>query len=465
MSLISVSNLSCEQGGKKLFSSATFSIDPNDKIALIGQNGCGKSTLLSLIQNAVRSPNEAIAVQRDLRISALNQEPPFDATHTIYEHLYNSESEASKAIKHYYTQLALYNNNQSSANEEAYSKALDMMNHLNLWDYEAKVGQLLKELHIENLEQKLAELSGGMRKKIALAQTFIEERDLLILDEPTNHLDILTIEWLENSLKQLQSAIIMVTHDRYFLDKVCNKIIEIDQNKIFVYKGNYQDYLEQRAARYEAQEKQESKIQSLLRSELQWLRRGPKARSTKQKARKDRIHALINREKLSSTDLQEFETQERRLGKKILKLITISKSFDNKLLIKDFSYTLTKGERIGILGPNGVGKTTLLKLIMQELNPDSGEVDVGVNTSFGYFDQHSHDLNLDYTVYEQINDIGSQFVCQDGSTISATKLLERFLFPGTMLKSKIGDLSGGERRRLHLICLLLKNILHGLIYN
>lgn len=331
------------------------------------------------------------------------------------------------------------------------------MDHLNLWEYEERVSSILRELDIVNLDQKMSELSGGMRKKIALEQTFFDNSELLILDEPTNHLDIATIEWLEGMLKKQQSAIVMVTHDRYFLDKICTKIIEIDQQQVFVYNGNYQTYLEGRAQRYLSQEKQESRIQSVLRVELAWLRRGPKARSTKQKARKERIGGMMTRKVINPDEVLSLEVGQRRIGKKILELKSISKSFGERALIRDFSYAFTKGEKIGILGPNGVGKSTFLNLIMDKLQPDSGEIDVGVNTVFGYFDQHSGAFDLTQSVYEHVSEIGTQFTCSDGSTLSASKLLERFLFPSTMLKTVIGKLSGGERRRLHLVCLLLAN--------
>lgn len=457
MTLLSINKLTCQQGIKLLFDSATFSVDEKDKIAVIGPNGSGKTTLLSLISAAIDSPLPEIAVKKGLRVSTLSQNPDVDPNHSIQDHLFKSQAKASVAIQNYHRQLERYNNDQSPEIETAFTAASEEMDHLNLWEYEDRVNSILRELNISQLDQKIKDLSGGMRKKIALAQTFFEDSELLILDEPTNHLDITTIEWLEGMLKKQQSAIVMVTHDRYFLDKVCTKIIEIDQQQVFVYNGNYQTYLEQRAQRYLAQEKQESSIQSVLRVELAWLKRGPKARSTKQKARKERIGNMMARKVFDAEDELSLNVSERRLGKKILELKNVSKSFAERLLIRDFSYAFSKGKKIGVLGPNGVGKSTLLNLIMEKLMPDSGEIEVGVNTVFGYFDQHSGDFDLNQTVYEHVSEIGSQFVCPDGATLSASKLLERFLFPSSMLKTTIGKLSGGERRRLHLVCLLLKN--------
>lgn len=457
MSLMSVTNLTCTQSIKLLFKNATFGIDEKDKVAVIGPNGSGKTTLLKLLENAVQFPVEGISVQKGLLITALAQTPNLNPEHTILDHLYRSHSTAAVAIQDYHAKLDLYNSTHSEKTEKAFALASEKMDHLNLWEYEARIGSILTELDISDLNQKISGLSGGMRKKIALAQTFFDEADLLILDEPTNHLDITTIEWLEEMLRRQSSAIVMVTHDRYFLDKVCTKIIEIDQQKVFVYNGGYQTYLEQRAQRYLSQEKQESSIQSMLRVELEWLKRGPKARSTKQKARKNRIATIVNRTVIRPEDTLDLDVSERRLGKKVLALKAISKSFGDNKVINDFSYTFEKGDKIGILGPNGAGKTTVLNMIMERLSPDSGEVDIGVNTVFGYFDQHSQDVDLEATIYEYVNEVGRYFTRPDGTQVSATKLLETFLFPSTMLKTQIKKLSGGERRRLHLVCLLLKN--------
>ena len=457
MSILSVNKLSLTQGIKRLFESASFGIDSDDKIAVIGPNGSGKTTLLSLIAQSLETPQAEISIQSGLRISMLTQTPNLNPEHSIREHLYKSNTEASLAIQNYNQQLEYYQQNASTKTEANYTAALEKMDHLNLWEYEERVSSLLNELKIDQLDQKIKHLSGGMCKKIALAQVFIEETDLLILDEPTNHLDITTIEWLEGMLKKQRSALLMVTHDRYFLDNVCNKILEIDQEKIFVYRGNYKTYLEQFEQRHLAQARQESRIQSILRVELEWLKRGPKARSTKQKARKDRIKLMMNRDVITAREVLALDVSKRRLGKKILELKNVHKSFNALNLIYDFSFSLNKGDRIGILGPNGVGKSTLLNLIMGKLHPDLGEIDIGINTVFGYFDQHSGEFNLNHTIYEHVSNIGTQFTRPDGSTVSSAKLLEQFLFPSTMLSTVIKKLSGGERRRLHLVCLLLKN--------
>jgi ABC transport system ATP-binding/permease protein len=457
MSLISVKNLTCSQAIKTLFENATFGVESRDKIAVIGHNGSGKTTLLSKLAESNQVVSSEIAVKKGLRITYLPQNFIVNPEHTILDHLFRSNTPAAQAIHIYQQCISRFNQDPSTEAEEALAVATAQMDHIHAWEYEARVSSILRELHIVDFAQKMKELSGGMQKKIALAQAFFEETDVLVLDEPTNHLDIKTIEWLESMLRRQNSAIVMVTHDRYFLDKICNKILEIDQQQIFVYKGNYQTYLEQRANRYAAQDKHDKSLQSVLRVELAWLKRGPKARSTKQKARKQRIDEMVNTKSFSPEKALALDISNRRLGKKILELKNISKSFGDQSVIPPFSYTFKRGEKIGVLGPNGSGKTTLLNLITEKLLPDTGIIDVGVNTVFGYFDQHSQEFDYNMTIYEHVSQIGSQITSPDGTTLSVAKLLERFLFPSSMLKTPIGKLSGGERRRLHLVCLLLEN--------
>ena len=454
MSLLSVNQLTLVQGIKTLIDNATFGVAASDKIAIVGPNGCGKTTLLTLLSKVKTESVEGVVCQKGLRITFLRQTQDFNPDDSISDHLFQSNSRASVAIRRY--QLAL-SHSENPNSEDELVEAMSEMDQANAWEYEARVSSILSELKLSDLSLKMKDLSGGMQKKIALAQAFFEDCELLILDEPTNHLDIETIEWLENTLKRYQSAILMVTHDRYFLDKVCTKIIEIDACKLYVHEGNYPYYLEQRNARYAAQEKHNQTLQSILRIELAWLRQGPKARSTKQRARKQRIEGLQSIDKSVSQEGLELSVANRRLGKKILEIKAVDKSFESKPILSEFSYTFKLGERLGIVGPNGVGKTTLLNLITGRLSPDAGEVDPGVNTVFGYFDQHSFAVESDQTVYEHVADIGNQIKLHDDTVVSASQLLERFLFPSAMLKTPIAKLSGGEKRRLHLVCLLLKN--------
>lgn len=457
MNLMSVQNLSCSQGAKTLFKDISFGINAGEKIALIGVNGCGKTTLLSILANITNQPNDAISTKRNLKISYLAQMPIFNPEDTIITHLFASNTPTAQIIKAYEQCLELLESDKSPATQKQLSEITSKMDLLNAWEYEARVRSVLNELEIHHLDQPMKTLSGGMIKKIALAQIFLQDVDLLILDEPTNHLDIKTIEWLENTLKRFNATLLMVTHDRYFLDKICTRILEIDQQKLFSYEGNYEKFLEQKEFRYQNQQKEASNIQAILRVELAWLKRGPKARSTKQKARKERINSMLNNQTFSKEQVLELNTSGRRLGKKILKLTNINKSFDDLNVIKDFSYTFSLEEKIGIIGPNGSGKTTLLNIISQKIKPDQGTVDIGVNTVFGYFDQHSMEFDLNKPIYEHIKNYGEYIQMPDGSKITAAKLLERFLFDSSTFKTPIGKLSGGERRRLHLVCMLLKN--------
>lgn len=457
MNIVSVNKLTMWQGPKCLFTEVSFGVDSEQKIALIGVNGCGKTTLLAHLAHIQKSPNPAISIRQNLRVRYLAQVPVFNPEHTILEHLFQSDTPVSRITRDYDRCLAAMAIAKTPALEAELERVMAEMDRLEAWVYEARVRSILTELGLTDLDLKMGDLSGGMVKKIALAVTLLEEADLLILDEPTNHLDIDTIEWLEAQLKRTQAAIVMVTHDRYFLDKVCNAIYEIDQQQVFQYTGSYAAYLEERDLRYQIQEKGEDKIRTILRVELDWLRQGPKARSTKQRARKDRIDALLHRACVKPEEVLELSVSGRRLGKKILSLKHVSKAFGDLKVIDDFSWRFKRNEKIGILGPNGSGKTTLFNIINGKLEPDSGYVDQGVNTVFGYFDQLSMSFDLDMTIYDHVQSIGDRIELADGTELSASKLLERFLFPSQMLSTPIGKLSGGERRRLHLVCTLLEN--------
>jgi len=457
MSILSVNNLTCIQGVKTLFENISFSIEANEKMAIIGVNGSGKSTLLATVASSLSEPNPAIAMQQGLRVTYLGQTPRFNPDDKIQDHLFRTHTPTAQAIKTYHECLEQLQEDPSSEHEKQLNDAMVQMDLLQAWAYEERITSILNELNIHQLSQKMGTLSGGMIKKIELARLFFEEADLLILDEPTNHLDIDTINWLENKLKRINAAVLMVTHDRYFLDKICTRIIEIDQQSLFIYKGNYSVFLELREQRYSQQKKEEQDIKTALRVELEWLKRGPKARSTKQKARKDRIEDMQNRKTFTQDNALELGVQGRRMGKKILDLKNISKTFDTKRVVNHFSYAFQEGEKIGMLGPNGTGKTTLLNLIAQRLDPDTGIVDAGQNTVFGYFEQHADSFDFNLSIHDHVKQIGQNITLHDGTVLTAAKLLERFLFPSSSLHTQIGKLSGGERRRLQLVCMLLKN--------
>ena len=457
MILLSVQNLSASRGAKDLFQNVTFGMAEGEKIALIGVNGCGKSTLLSEVALAIGKSHPHIQSTPGLAVALLSQTPSFLPEDTILEHLFRGDSGVVQLIRDYHRCLVDLEGDQAEAAGAALSDLMARMDVAQAWDYERRVTSILKELHISDLTQKMGTLSGGMVKKVALARLFFEDADLLILDEPTNHLDIETIDWMETMLKRSQAAVLMVTHDRYFLDRVCTRIFEIDQKTLFIYEGNYPVFLEQRAARLLAQQNQEMTIQSILRVELEWLKRGPKARSTKQKARKDRIDEMQNRQGLEEVSAIELGVSGRRLGKKILELKKITKSFGDKPVLSPFSYTFKEGDKIGILGPNGAGKSTLFNLISERLVPDSGVVDAGINTHFGHFEQQSDAMDEAMSVLSYAKQYGEQIMMHDGVRVSVAKLLERFLFPVSSFNTLIGKLSGGERRRLQLVCMLLEN--------
>lgn len=340
---------------------------------------------------------------------------------------------------------------------EKFDNLSHKMDSLNAWKFENRVTSMLNQLGIVDINQKMNTLSGGMLKKVEMVQVLLEESEILILDEPTNHLDIETIQWIEKQLMQSKKTILMVTHDRYFLDKICNNIFEIDQTKLIQYKGNYSYYLEKKAEQSVIDERSEDKIKSFLKLELQWMRKQPQARATKQKARQDQFYKLSSRDKKQSEEELSIGVEGRRLGNKILELKHIKKQYGDKLLIKSFSYSFSKKDRIGVMGPNGSGKTTLLKIITQQISTDEGTVDPGINTHFGVFDQHSTFENENLTILEFAKEIGEYISLYDGSKLSATKLLERFLFPKHSFNTTISKLSGGEKRRLYLVYILLQN--------
>lgn len=453
--LVSVSKLSKTIGEKKLFQNLDFSISEGEKLAIVGINGSGKSTLLRAILGKEETDSGQIIKNNNLKISILDQNPVFDQKETILDHIYKGDNKLVKTIRQYEDICERMSEGVEGLDDE-FTEISGEMDRLSAWDYEQQVKSILKELSVEKLERKMSELSGGMLKKVELAKSLIDESNLLILDEPTNHLDVKSILWLEDYLAGLDKAIILITHDRYFLDRIVNKILELDRGSHFLYEGNYSIYLERKVEREETLQKQEDKIKQFLKQEVKWLKRQPKARSTKQKARIERASELQNREKREEQKDLELSVAAKRQGKTILEIHNLKKAIADKLLINDFTYTFKAKERLGVIGPNGIGKSTLLNLMAGRIIPDSGYIKPGMNTKVGYFDQTSSELPLDRNVLDYIKDVAGEMIeTESGEKISAAKMLERFLFDGKLQYTPIAKLSGGERRRLFLVQILM----------
>ena len=460
MNILSINNLSKIGREKPLFKEVTFGLNEGEKAALIGKNGTGKSTLLNTIAGVLAPDEGTIVINKESGVSFLPQNPNFNPEDTIRNHIFKSDSPKLKIIKEYLQiceQLG-----QSDKIQNRYNELNELMEKQDLWNYESQISSILSVLGIKDLDIAMKTLSGGMIKKVALAQVLVEDTKLLLLDEPTNHLDISTISWLQEYLRTTKRTVLMVTHDRYFLDAVCTNIFEIARNKLKLYQGNYSTYLEKKQIEAEIEQNTDRRIESVLRFERDWLMRGPCARGTKAKARIQRDEELINREKFQADKEFSFEVQGRRLGGKVLELNNISKNYtksqgNNIPVIKDFSYTFTKGQKIGVFGDNGSGKTTFLNLITGQIKPDTGTIVVGENTFFGYYMQNPEFPNTNLTVLEYIKEAAEYIVKNDGKNLSASAFLEEFGFEGKIQYSPVSTLSGGERKRLFLVRLLMSN--------
>jgi len=455
MNLVSIDKLSKTMGDKTLFEDISFGLDLGQKTALIGVNGCGKSTLLKIIAGREKADSGTLALNKECRINYLAQLPEYNPEDTIIEHIMSGDSVLVRLIRRYEELCA------SPLDTEKYQEELDAtmeeMNKLDAWQYEHEVKSILGELGIYDVSLKLNTLSGGMLKKVTLAQALIDEGNLLIFDEPTNHLDIDTVDWLQTYLSKTTKSILMVTHDRYFLDSICTNIVEIDKGNIYTFDGNYSYYLEKKSEMEDSIMRGEDRIKNILRNELKWLKRGAKARSTKQKARIDRIEQMQNRPKVVKEQEIEMEITGQRLGKQILEVESVSKSYDGKVILKPFTYTFNNKEKLGIIGPNGAGKSTFIRLITSEEPSDTGEVRAGINTSFAVFDQHSKNLDPEKRLIDVVRDEKEVILLPNGKTISAGQMLEKFLFPSIMHHTPVKKLSGGEKRRLHLVLILMQN--------
>lgn len=467
MNLLSISNLAKIGREKPLFTNVTFGLNEGDKAALIGRNGTGKSTLLNTIVGLLTPDEGTVVVNKEAGISFLPQNPLYSKEDTIREHIFKSHSKKLDIIRDYEEVCSLMEKDSSPSVQNRFNELNNLMEQKDLWNYESQVSSILTTLGINNLNRKMGELSGGMVKKVALAQVLVEDTKLLLLDEPTNHLDINTICWLQNYLATTNRSVLMVTHDRYFLDAVCNHIYELDRNKIKLYVGNYSTYLEKKEIEAEIEANTERRIESVLRFERDWLLRGPCARGTKAKARIQHDMALINREKFHNPKGFTFEVAGRRLGGKILELHGISKNFpkgyakadknNSTPVLKDFSYTFNKGEKIGIFGDNGTGKSTLLNIISGELESDCGTIVKGENTAIAYYQQNPVFQDMDMSVLEYVKEAAEVMHMNDGTELSAALFLEQFGFEGKIQHSPLSSLSGGERKRLFLVRLLLSN--------
>ena len=480
MNLLSIKDLTKIGREKPLFTDVTLGLDEGQKAALIGKNGAGKSTLFNCVAGVLAPDKGSVVFNKEAGFSYLAQTPAFDGDDTIRAHVFKSDSPKLKIINEYQS-LCVNLGNLSQAQAERYDALEKKMNDGDLWNYEAQISSILSTLGIHDLDRKMKTLSGGMAKKVALAQVLVEDTKILLLDEPTNHLDIKTISWLEDYLRSTSRAVFMVTHDRYFLDSVCSDIYELERGRLTLYHGNYSEYLEKKEKEIEIAKNTDRRIESVLRFERDWLLRGPCARGTKAKARIQRDQQLIAHEKFQEDKGFSFETKETRLGGKILELHRLSKNFPKGFavansvsfpamtgvtdqnaaatspVLKDFSYTFSKGQKIGIYGNNGSGKTTLLNMIAGRLPPDSGNIVLGVNTHIAYYEQNPTFKDLSMTSLEYIEEAAEWIELNDGRKLSAALFLNEFGFEGKIQHSPVSSLSGGERKRLYLVRLLISN--------
>ncbi len=450
MNYLSVENISKSYSHKILFENISFGIEKGQKVALVAKNGSGKTSLFNILIKKEQADSGIFSFRKGVQVGFLEQTPTLNENHSVLEAVLSSGNPVIRAVREY--EQAMLSNGDME-------KALEQMEFHKAWDYESKVKQILGKLKIDKIDRKVGLLSGGQKRRIALAQLLIEEPEFLILDEPTNHLDLEIIEWLEEYLEKSNMTLLMVTHDRYFLERICNEILELEDGNLYRHKGNYSYYLEKKAEREQNLAQNISKAKNLMVKELAWVRRQPQARGTKAKYRLDAFHELKKKATQKIDDsLLELSVQTKRLGGKILELEHITKSFDELKIVDDFSYTFKKKERIGVVGKNGVGKTSFLNLLTGEDSVDSGSVVKGETVTFGYYTQSGINFKEDARVIDIIKDIAEYIPIDDkGNTISASQMLERFLFTPEAQYNLVRKLSGGERKRLYLLTILMAN--------
>lgn len=454
--MLTVENLHKSYGEKVLFDDVTCTIGIQERIGLIGVNGTGKSSFLKVIAGLDTPERGEIRKPKDYQVEYLSQEPDLNPDLTVIEQIYYGDAVIMRTMRAY--EEALLDLQRDAGNQEAQARLMRLqqaMDEQEAWEANTAAKTVLTKLGITDFGKKITELSGGQQRRVAIAKALIQPADLLILDEPTNHLDNETVEWLEKYLQSYRGSLLLVTHDRYFLNRVTNRIYELDKGNLYVYEGNYELFLEKKAEREALEISSEQKHQNTLKRELAWLRRGAKARSTKQKARIDRVEEMKHQKFDTKKENLDFQVGSVRLGKKVMELKQISKSFGGNMLLKDFSYLVVPGDRLGIIGANGSGKTTLLNIMAQRLEPDSGEVEVGETVKIGYYTQGDEELDGDMRIIEYIKEVAEVIHTKDGQIITAEQMLERFLFSRAEQWTYIRKLSGGEKRRLYLLKVLM----------
>ncbi|HTQ64761.1 MAG TPA: ABC-F family ATP-binding cassette domain-containing protein [Puia sp.] len=456
MHYVSAEGLSKSYGIKPLFENISFNIEEGDKISLVARNGSGKSTLLKILSGKETADSGKLWINKDITVALFEQEPVFIEDKTILENIFHHEHPVINAIKEYEAA-------SEEGNEFRLSAAIIKMDELSAWDFDARVKQIFGKLNIHQLQQTTNTLSGGQRKRVALAKTLIDigfepKHVLLIMDEPTNHLDVDMVEWLEHYLNHEKITLLLVTHDRYFLDAVCGEIWELDGSNLFVYKGDYQNFLEKKSSRQEIELAEIDKAKNLYRKELEWMRKQPKARTTKSKSRQDNFYSIEARagQRIEEKQL-ELQMKMNRLGGKIAELKKVYKTYGEKIILKGFDYTFKKGERLGIIGKNGVGKSTFLNILQGIESPDSGKVNIGETIIFGNYSQQGLPIKEDMRVIEFVKNIAENFPLANGGSLSASQFLQLFLFTPEQQYTYISQLSGGEKRRLHLLSILFRN--------